>query len=87
MERINAMISSAYLSVPSIRQVTYNLQKINQVAAVPLVALVGLEMISGAEGGPLAYSACVLTCSAVTLFKGLEPCLALCGPLLNAPIP
>lgn len=55
--------------------------------ALPAIALVSLAYANSAEAGPIAYAACIASCSAGTFGIGTPACLAGCLPLLMAPTP
>lgn len=65
------------------KQMLTNVVKI----ALPAIALAGLAYAYSAEAGPIAYAACIASCSVGTFGIGTPACLAGCLPLLMAPTP
>tara|TARA_R110002111_G_scaffold229702_1_gene290973 strand:- start:27 stop:332 length:306 start_codon:yes stop_codon:yes gene_type:complete len=72
---------------PNISSIVSNVNKV----AIPLVAFLMLSEFTGADAGPLAYTACIeVTCgagAAVSFPPWLLACLSGCIPLLAAPTP
>lgn len=61
------------------------MKNINSVA-IPIITLFVLSNMSLAEAGPLAYSACCISCTAL-LPPAIPACLNLCLPILFFPSP
>lgn len=65
----------------SIVGIASNLSKI----AIPVIAILALSNFPVADGGPLSYAACILTCTGTG--PGAPLCWTLCGPILFLPGP
>lgn len=82
MEGINSCIRGVYDCLPSKGQITSNMRKITEVASKPLALLIGLDLVSGAEAGAIAYGICVGSCCIVTFFQNVPGCHEACSTLL-----
>lgn len=67
----------------SLRNIPQNLAKIAGIAT----AIFMIANVQRADGGPLAYAACLTACSAATLGGFLPACAVACAPTLAAPTP
>jgi hypothetical protein len=61
IQHVGAAIGKYSYLAPSMRGIATNLNKI----AIPAITLFALSNIPGADGGPLAYAACVAGCAPV----------------------
>ncbi len=57
-----------------------------KIMAIGTVAILALANLPMADGGPVAYAACMAACLAGT-FGFVPACVILCAPLLLAPTP
>lgn len=61
--------------------------QVSRTLAIQMVALGSLAMLPTADGGPVAYSLCIVPCSAITCGAFFWACIAACSPALALPTP
>lgn len=96
---ISSFASKAYESIPRFRIDTpANMIKKVTLVAIPAILVFGSQYaVQGANGGPIAWAACIAACEAIAAAAtvatagaaapSLMACVTACGPIFALPFP